>query len=594
MPEQRPLKVFLCHAKADKPAARNLYRYLRSKGMDPWLDEAKLLPGQNWRLEIPRALDESDVIIICLSKNSVDKEGYVQKEIRFALDKALEMPEGRIFLIPARLEECEVPESLKNYHWVELFEKNWNRKLMQSLNLRAANLPGVKQAKITDESSPKLPKPESDSPKKERPIERLLPPAELVGDGSVDIGGDAKGTTIITGHSNIIVQSPTGEYELKPKKDKPVGQIGDLSHTPAQEKEQEKKPARKFDLRKIGTIGIILVALLFGGWGIDYLIQNPPPTSEPTVTVSVTATLKVSQQLAATRTAFALTARAPTTTFTPVPPTFTPTPGIGSTMTSEKDGMTLVFVPAGEFTMGSENGAGDERPVHAVYLDSFWIDQTEVTNKMYALCVEVGICRPPTNTSSKSRSSYYGNSIYNDYPVIYTDWNMAKTYCEWAGRRIPTEAEWEKAARGTDGRTYPWGDDIDCNTANYGGCVGDTSKVGDYQSGQSPYGLFDMAGNVSEWVADWYDALYYDNPPSNNPKGPNSGQYRVIRGGSFANISTTVDSTSRFKLGPSDSYYFSSFPYVPPGCYDTYIDSYCNSLYTNVYITPGFRCALSE
>jgi len=134
-PAGRPLKVFLCHASVDKPAVWKLYRYLRSKGMDPWLDEAKLLPGQKWQVEIPKALYASDAIIVVLSKNSITKEGYVQREIKFALDKALDMPEGRIFLIPARLEDCEVPESLKGYEWVDLFQKNWNRRLMSSLNV---------------------------------------------------------------------------------------------------------------------------------------------------------------------------------------------------------------------------------------------------------------------------------------------------------------------------------------------------------------------------------------------------------------------------------------------------------------------------
>lgn len=136
----RPLKVFLCHASADKPAVRRLYRYLRSKGMDPWLDAEKLLPGQRWELEIPKALYASDAIIVVLSKSSITKEGYVQREIKFALDKALDMPEGRIFLIPARLEDCELPQSLRGYQWVDLFQKNWNRRLMSSLNERIAQL----------------------------------------------------------------------------------------------------------------------------------------------------------------------------------------------------------------------------------------------------------------------------------------------------------------------------------------------------------------------------------------------------------------------------------------------------------------------
>ena len=149
----RPLKVFLCHASADKPAVRKLYRYLKQRGVQPWLDEIDLLPGQNWQAEIPNALYSSDVILVCLSKNSVNKEGYVQKEISFALDKALEKPEGTIFIIPARLEECSVPSRLSHFQRVDMFREDGYKRLMQSLNLRAASLsPTVAQASVTDES----------------------------------------------------------------------------------------------------------------------------------------------------------------------------------------------------------------------------------------------------------------------------------------------------------------------------------------------------------------------------------------------------------------------------------------------------------
>jgi len=170
MTEPRPLKVFLCHASADKPAVRKLYRYLRSKSMDPWLDAEKLLPGQKWQIEIPKALYNSDAILVFLSRNSITKEGFVQKEIKFALDKAMEMPEDRIFLIPARLEECEVPESLKSYQWVDLFEKNWNRRLMQSLNERAAQLGLTASRPGADETQPPVIVPKFEESPASKPI----------------------------------------------------------------------------------------------------------------------------------------------------------------------------------------------------------------------------------------------------------------------------------------------------------------------------------------------------------------------------------------------------------------------------------------
>jgi outer membrane protein assembly factor BamD (BamD/ComL family) len=142
-PTKRPLKVFLCHASGDKPPVRDLYRRLAAEGVDAWLDQEKLLPGQDWRLEIPRAVQESDVVVVCLSNKSITKEGYVQKEIKFALDIAEEKPDGAIFLIPARLEDCGVPERLSRWQWVDLYEENGFIRLLRSLKLRAAAVGAV-------------------------------------------------------------------------------------------------------------------------------------------------------------------------------------------------------------------------------------------------------------------------------------------------------------------------------------------------------------------------------------------------------------------------------------------------------------------
>jgi len=226
--------------------------------------------------------------------------------------------------------------------------------------------------------------------------------------------------------------------------------------------------------------------------------------------------------------------------------------------------MVMVYVPEGNFTMGSPDGEGwdDEHPQHTVYLDAFWIDKTEVTNAMYAQCVQAGACQPLSSYSSYTHSNYYGNSQFDDYPAIYVDWYDAEAYCQWAGARLPTEAEWEKAARGTDGRVYPWGNDVpNCEIANgyfaedfwgnNGYCVGDTRLVGSYLVGASPYGALDMAGNVLEWVADWYDPGYYANSPSINPQGPSSGQLRVLRGGAWYFSGYLVRSALRYWFDPS-------------------------------------------
>jgi formylglycine-generating enzyme required for sulfatase activity len=217
----------------------------------------------------------------------------------------------------------------------------------------------------------------------------------------------------------------------------------------------------------------------------------------------------------------------------------------GATQTRSADGMVMVYVPAGQFTMGSNDGADDEKPVHTVTLDAFWIDRTEVTNAQYQKCVAAGAC---------SASSYADDSRYNgsQQPVVGVSWNDADAYCRWAGARLPTEAEWEKAARGTNGRIYPWGNERpDCNKAQYGGCAGQTVPVGSKAARASPYGALDMAGNAWEWVNDWYDSGYYAISPTSNPQGPDSGDYRVLRGGSWNFGESDVRAANRYDVVPT-------------------------------------------
>lgn len=238
--------------------------------------------------------------------------------------------------------------------------------------------------------------------------------------------------------------------------------------------------------------------------------------------------------------------------------TVTPTQTLPEEIT-DAQGLAMRLVAEGDFIMGSSKGEPSEKPPHPVYLDAYYMDKYEVTNARYKACVDAQACIPPLEATSITRSNYYNNSEFDNYPVIYVDWDMAQTYCKWRGGNLPTEAQWEKAARGTDGRPYPWGEVIDCDHSNnYDGdkfCKNDTSEVGSYEKGKSPYGMYDMAGNVWEWVADWYSTDYYSISPTNNPTGPDSGQFHTLKGGAWNIGIFFVRSAFRFGDPPTSEYF---------------------------------------
>lgn len=228
-----------------------------------------------------------------------------------------------------------------------------------------------------------------------------------------------------------------------------------------------------------------------------------------------------------------------------------------------KDGAPMVLIPAGSFPMGvpwgDRDGGRDEYPRHEVQLDNYYIDKFELTNGRYLAFVKATGHRIPQNPKNPTRNLWQADTITEalvDRPVINVDWADAAAYCAWAGKRLPSEAEWEKAAKGTADRRFPWGNVEPTNKhLNFNQqWIGEKTlmPVGSYEAGKSPFGVYDMGGNVWEWVNDWYDPMYYEKSPAKNPKGPESGTKRVLRGSGWENETPTVRIFTRVEGDPAN------------------------------------------
>jgi len=270
---------------------------------------------------------------------------------------------------------------------------------------------------------------------------------------------------------------------------------------------------------------------------------------------------------------------------------------VGSAWQSTVDGATMLFIPAGGSFIGARSdfrfAEPDERPQNRIQLDAFWIAETEVTNTQYAACVREGSCRQPLYTGSATRSTYYDSDIHGDYPVIGINWYQARDYCAWIGGSLPTEAQWEKAARSHDGRNYPWEwigavynnrseirlnyCDIECTLQwadrSYSDGFADTAPVGSFPAGASPYGVLDMAGNVWEWTNDWYSSESFKDMSLENPTGPEAGVEKVIKGGSWmdgltTNVTLIFRSSNRAFRHPLQAYNDLGFRCILPAVPD--------------------------
>jgi formylglycine-generating enzyme required for sulfatase activity len=546
----RPLKVFLCHAHADRNFVWRLYDRLTKDGVDAWLDKANLLAGQDWKLEIEKSVRKADVVVVCLSKE-FNREGFRQKEVRWALDTAMEKPEGEIFIIPARWEECDILESLSQWHWVDLFENDGYDRLMKALRARANQIGAVLQSGINQQpaASPSAPKPPWQTPipapQKNVDVARVTTPTPAVSiprDERVALYNEARAFQAegnLSKAAELFVK--IGDYrdaslrlqklQLYLDADKWMNQGFADKNDSSEPWEQARNSLN--ELLRLDAQFLDAPARL----QTTHRWLALPETYEHLLDALDMDDWKQAYPLFEKIRAIKPNYQRAQTLFTQALPHIARTGVI--------KGSEMILIPAGEFVMGSDK-SNAEKPPHTVYLDSFYIDRYPVTNTDYQYFVLATKHAPPAHWQNGKIPS--GKEMH---PVVNVSWNDATAYAQWIGKRLPTEAEWEKAAswddRKKEKRVYPWEGNFDaskCNSQEAG--IGDTTPVGKYSpQGDSFYGIADMAGNVWEWCTDWYDENYYKNSPKENPMGASSGQYRVLRGGSWGSSDYYARSANR-------------------------------------------------
>ncbi len=526
-------QVFISYSRRDLPFVERLVKDLQAAGLKVWYDLSGLEVGARWGKEIQSAIQNSQYAIVVLSPHSVESE-WVEREFLLANNLKLK-------IIPLLYESCNLPLWVLNLHYIDMQGKNYESRFGELL--KALGVKSKEAASAEKSKSRKAPRP------LQKPTIRPVWILVLV----VLIGLTA---FAIWGLPPILANmqptaAPTAEPTEMPTSEPTV------TFTPVE------------------TITSVVVSFE-GDFSAAYCRSGPETTYEVVGLLTSPGKWNATGRDASGTWLYIENGDTPCWArldifkvegdISELPvreaavPNATSTPSIGSTWTAPTDGMVLVYVPAGDFVMGSDQyGTGSSSPAHTVYLDAFWMDQTEVTNAMYTQCVAAGKCAPPTKKDSNTHPSYYVDAQFNDFPVIFVNWDMANAYCTWAGRRLPTEAEWEKAARGTDERIYPWGNSIDCTYTNYANCVGDAVAVASFESDKSLYGVYDMAGNLKEWVLDWYDENYYKKSPGTNPPGPDTGNFRVLRGGSFGSDGLMARAVYRFREKPSASSYSFGF-----------------------------------
>ncbi|MFZ1395470.1 MAG: bifunctional serine/threonine-protein kinase/formylglycine-generating enzyme family protein, partial [Candidatus Promineifilaceae bacterium] len=367
-----------------------------------------------------------------------------------------------------------------------------------------------------------------------REVNDQVPPyLSLVANRALSLRPDARYETAVSFASALTKPNSQPEPAPEPPRRSPAAQLG--SPKPPR---LSPRTRRQIELRTIIALVVLLAIVVITGVIFTLTgLQEDDPIEQAQATATLESAIVA-----------ALTSMAPTPSPLPaptLPPTPSPEPFITDT------GARMVFMPGGLFRMGTDEGENDERPSHLSRIDPFFSDETEVTNGQYAQCVAAGACAPPQRSGATYHPAYFGDPAYDDYPVIFVSWYAADAFCDWRGGRLPSEAEWEMAAGFDPNQSivlrYPWGDAFDGTKVNFcdAGCPRDvadgsvndghrdTAPVGSFVNGRSPIAAYDMAGNVMEWVNDWYDPRYYESSIDTNPLGPPEGEFKAIRGGSW-------------------------------------------------------------
>ncbi len=539
-------KFFITHSWKDIEFAKRLCDDLRKYGLEGFFDAYSIRPGDDIAGRIARGLEECDVYLPLLSPAAVQSK-WCELEINAAINLSLEQGrDGRPRIIPIIVAPCTLPTLLRGRLYIN-FHQSYDDALKQLL----AEFGVTVQPPAPAHPTHAIPTPE---PLKPAPVSPRPAPPKLSREELVHLYNEARALQVAGNlHDAAVLFEKVGDYRDAPTRLHKIQlylQADELMKQALAEKEERTEPwldaracleellqldAQFLDARaRLETVNRwlalpeayerLLDALDVDDWAKAFplfeQIRSVKPNYKRTQTLFERAWIPMIQA--------------------------------GVTKKIGKDGKEMMYVSAGEFVMGS-NDNDNEKPPHTVYLNSFYIDCYPVTNAEYKKFVDATKHSPPSHWQNGKIPPGKEN-----HPVVNVSWHDAMAYAQWAGKRLPTEAEWEKAAS-WDGlkkekRVYPWGDDFDankCNSSESG--IGDTTPVGKYSPrGDSFYGVADMAGNVWEWCADWYSENYYKNSPPENPQGPASGQYRVLRGGSWDDDSDYVRAAFRFNSEPDD------------------------------------------